>query len=87
MISAEGELVYRRVLLHPHVDEPPFTRSGGPARAEAATALIVRGHMSTGGYGQAMRGSPATGFAPAELPEDFARSVESEPPLPDGCPG
>lgn len=85
VISVDGELLYRRVLLHPHVSEQPFTRSGGPVRAEPATELIVRGHMSTGGYGPAMRGSVATGFAPADLPADFALSVELAPPLPDGC--
>ncbi len=69
------------------VSGEPFTRSGGPVQAEPATELIVRGHMSTGGYGPTMRGSPATGFAPADLPADFARSVESAPPLPEGCAG
>lgn len=87
----DGELLYRRVLLHPHVSEQPFTRSGGPVQAESGTELIVRGHMSTGGYGPAMRGSAATGFAPADLPADlpadFALSVESAPPLPEGCAG
>ena len=87
VISAEGELLYRRVLLHPHVGEQPFTRSGGPVQAEPATELIVRGHMSTGGYGPAMRGSAATGFEAADLPADFARSVESALPLPEGCAG
>ena len=83
----DGELLYRRVLLHPHVSEQPFTRSGGPVQAESGTELIVRGHMSTGGYGPAMRSSAATGFAPADLPADFALSVESAPPLPEGCAG
>ncbi len=85
VISAEGDLVYRRVLLHSHVNEQPFTRSGGPISAESATELIVRGHMSTGGYGPAMGGTPTTGFAPADLPTDFARSVELVSPLPLSC--
>ena len=87
VISAEGELVYRRVLLHSHVGEQPFTRSGGPVEAESATELIVREHMNTGGYGPGMRGTPASGFAPAEIPTDFARSVELAPPLPESCAG
>ena len=87
VISAEGDLVYRRVLLHSHVGEQPFTRSGGPIEAGPATELIVRGHMNGGGYGPGMRGTAEGGFGPADLPADFARSVELAPPLPQSCAG
>ncbi len=87
VISAQGDLVYRRVPLHSHLNEQPFTRSGGPIRVGPGTELTVRGHMSTGGYGPAMRGTPATEFTPVNLPIDFARSVESVPPLPESCAG
>ena len=32
VVTPTGALVYRRVLLHSHVDEQPFVRTGGPAK-------------------------------------------------------
>ena len=37
VVSPNGELLYRRVLLHSHVDEQPFTRSGGRYRLAPTT--------------------------------------------------
>ena len=86
VVSEEGELIYRRVLLHSHVDEQPFVRSGGPINIEADTVVWVRAHMNTGGYGgAAFRGSVGEGFAEAALDVAFAAELEGEPPLPDGC--
>jgi hypothetical protein len=83
--TPEGELVYRRILAHSHVDEQPFTRSGGPVEVDADTELVVRAHMSPGGYGdQVMRGSVNAGFESTELP-GFAPELEQAQPLPDGC--
>ena len=86
VLSEDGELLYRRVLLHSHVDEQPFSRSGGAVPVDADTTVVVRAHLNSGGYGgAALRGSAATGFVATDLPEGFAAAVESAPPLPDGC--
>ena len=53
VVSTDGKLLYRRVLLHSHVDEQPFTRSGGPVPIQPDTVVWVRAHMNTGGYGGA----------------------------------
>jgi hypothetical protein len=86
VIAEDGQLIYRRILLHSHVDEQPFVRSGGPVEIGEDTIVIVRAHMNPGGYGgKAMQGSPASGFTEVALSPDFAADVESQPPLPDGC--
>lgn len=87
VVTPEGELVYRRILAHSHVDEQPFTRSGGPVDVGADDTVIVRAHMSPGGYGgQAMRGSASAGFAvDATITASFAEDLEASEPLPSGC--
>jgi len=86
VLSPEGELLYRRVLLHSHGNEQPFTRSGGPVPITGDTTVIVRAHMHPGGYlGTAVQGSPAVGFSPVTLPTNFAEDLAGIPPLPDGC--
>ena len=86
VLTEDGELVYRRVLLHSHVGEQPFTRSGGPAAIQAGTVVWVRAHMNTGGYGgQALKGSVQTGFEPAELSTDYAADLAEQLPLPEDC--
>ena len=86
VISQEGELFYRRILLHSHVDEQPFTRSGGPVSIDSETIVLVRAHMHPTGYGGlAMKGSVAGGFEPIELSEDFALNLAEISPLPEGC--
>jgi pyruvate/2-oxoglutarate dehydrogenase complex dihydrolipoamide acyltransferase (E2) component len=86
VVSEDGKLLYRRVLLHSHVDEQPFTRSGGPVPIKADTVVWVRAHMNTSGYGgAALKGSVKGGFAKAEPPANFAASLAKQPPLPEGC--
>jgi hypothetical protein len=87
VLTPEGELLYRRVLLHSHVDEQPFTRQGNPFPVQSQQTVIVRAHMSNLGYGgAAMRGTVESGFEPApDIQEDFAPEVETQAPLPLFC--
>jgi hypothetical protein len=86
VISLEGELIYRRVLLHSHVAEQPFSRSGGPAVIDAGDEVIVRVHMNTSGYSElAMRGSAEQGFETVELEPGFAPELSEIEPLPGDC--
>lgn len=86
IVSQDGKLIYRRILLHSHVDEQPFTRSGGPVSIEADTIVLVRAHMHPGGYGgTALKGSLEQGFEQVELSADFAADLVETLPLPEGC--
>jgi hypothetical protein len=86
IVSQDGKLIYRRILLHSHVDEQPFTRSGGPVPIEADTIVLVRAHMHPGGYGgTALKGSLEQGFEQVELSADFAADLVETLPLPEGC--
>jgi hypothetical protein len=86
VITPDGELLYRRVLAHSHVNEQPFERSGGPVEIAPDQSVIVRAHLHPSGYGpQAMQGSPATGFAPITLADDFAVELAAAEPQPDSC--
>jgi hypothetical protein len=86
VLSEDGQLLYRRVLLHSHVNEQPFTRSGGPVPISSNKTVYVRAHMNTSGYGgSAVKGTVESGFQPVELDANFAAEVESQQPLPEGC--
>ena len=86
VLSEDGKLLARRVLLHSHVDEQPFTRSSGPVPIQPATVVWVRAHMNTGGYGgTAYKGSVQTGFVQATPAPGFAAQLATQAPLPAAC--
>ena len=87
VVSEDGKLLHRRVLMHSHPDEQPFTRPDGPIALAADRTVVVRAHFHPTGYGgAAMRGSVAKGFAPwPEAPAGFAAGLEREEPLPKEC--
>lgn len=86
VVSTDGRLIYRRVLLHSHVDEQPFTRLGGPVIVRPDEEVIVRAHMNDTGYGgRNLRGSVAGGFTVWESGAGFAAAVEKQRPQPSGC--
>ncbi len=87
VLTAEGGLVYRRILNHSHPDEQPFARSGEPIEVGDGDRLVVRGHMNEAGYGGvAYSGSVADGFAAdASITAAFAAEVESHEPQVEDC--
>ena len=79
-------LLYRRILLHSHVDEQPFPRSGGPVDIMEDEVIYIRAHMNTTGYGgQVMMGTARDGFKIAEVEAGFGSGLERVPPQPEDC--
>ena len=86
VLDEDGALLYRRILGHSHVDEQPFTRSGGPVEIAADQVVFVRAYMHPSGYGgTAFTGTVAGGFQAAEALPTIDPAVESAAPQPDGC--
>lgn len=86
VVSEDGELIYRRVVLHSHVGEQPFERAGSPVPVAADQVVYVRAHLHPKGYGGiAFKGSARAGFVPVDLPADFAAGLADVKPLPQGC--
>lgn len=89
VISVDGNsLIYRRILAHSHVDEQPFTRSGGKVAIMANTEVIIRAHMHPAGYGEgkiALKGSVTNGFTSLDVTADFGADLEEVEPQPSGC--
>jgi len=86
VLDTNGKLIYRRILAHSHVDEQPFTRSGGSISISVNEEVYVRAHMNNTSYGlKAMKGSVSKGFEAVDLPVDFAKELENQEPLPNGC--
>lgn len=86
VVSPEGQLIFRRILMHSHVGEQPFYRSGNPIRIDAEQPVWIRAHMNNTGFGgKAYYGSVKEGFMEKEIPEDFALELANEKPLPKDC--
>lgn len=86
VVAADGQLLYRRVLLHSHVTEQPFTRTGGPVPISATDRVWIRAHMNVDGYGgQAFSGTVTEGFVEATWPDGLGAGLEGLAPLPQGC--
>lgn len=86
VIDLDGNLLYRRVLAHSHVNEQPFTRSGGSVGVSENTEVYVRAHMNTTSYGNMVfKGSVANGFTASNLDSEFAKGLEEVASLPTGC--
>lgn len=86
VIDLDGNLLYRRILGHSHVNEQPFTRSGGSVNISENTEVYIRAHMNTTSYGSIVfKGSVASGFTSENLDAEFAKDLEEVAPLPTGC--
>ena len=86
VIDLDGNLIYRRILGHSHVEEQPFTRSGGPVSISKDMKVYIRAHMNTTSYGNVVfSGSVADGFSSTTLDVEFAKELEETAPLPSGC--
>lgn len=86
VISADSVLLYRRVLAHSHVDEQPFTRSGGPVNINENDRVFIRAHMNDLGYGSKIfSGTVFQGFTSDSLRADYALGLSSQAPLPSSC--
>lgn len=56
VVDAQGRRLGYRKLLHPHVNEQPFTRSlGGVEIPEDVSTVFVRPHCNTTGWGTAQQ--------------------------------
>ena len=86
VLASDETLIYRRLLTHSHVNEQPFTRSGGPVNVSSDEEIIVRAHMNNLGYGtQVFKGSIEQGFTNALVDSSLATELEDTQPLPDSC--
>ncbi len=86
VFNEEGELLYRRILSHSHVNEQPFTRSGGPVNIAKDTRVYIRAHMNNLGYGSILQaGTVEDGFDRELLRPDENAALETTAPLPKDC--
>lgn len=87
VITENGQLIYRRILTHSHVNEQPFVRSGGSVKINKDQVVIIRLHMNNSGFGiNAFKGSVQSGFQSYQTDVNFANNLANENPLPGPCP-
>lgn len=86
VLSEEGELLYRRILVHSHPNTQPFTRSGGNVKILESDIVYIRAHMNKLGYvGDVFKGSVKEGFFKSTSLPSFSKALEKQQPLPRGC--
>ncbi|NOQ76263.1 MAG: hypothetical protein GQ475_00445 [Methylococcaceae bacterium] len=85
-VSEDGQLLYRRILRHPHSNEQPFNRGGSTDTIKKETIFYVRAHIHPYGYSnKGMKGSVKSGFKPVIIPEGFAAALASSTDIPGPC--
>lgn len=82
----DSTLIYRRILGHSHVNEQPFTRSGGPVNVGPDEFIYVRAHMNNLGYGtQVFSGNVRDGLVLDSINVNYASGLAMVAPLPTDC--
>ncbi len=86
VLNKKGELIYRRILIHSHPDQQPFSRSGGYVKVQKDETLYIRAHMKPIGYvGNLFKGSVESGFTQTQEIVKFNEKIETQDPLPEEC--
>ena len=86
VFNSDGILIYRRILGHSHVNEQPFTRSGGIVDVGPDDFIYVRAHMNNLGYGSLVfSGTLRNDLQPDTLDTNFAMDLATMAPLPGDC--
>ena len=86
VFTPDSTLIYRRILAHSHVNEQPFTRSGGTVKISASQQIYVRAHMNNLGYGSLVfSGTVVEGLSPDTIAVNFAQGLRNVEPLPTNC--
>jgi hypothetical protein len=86
ILNDKGVLLYRRILFHSHVQDTPFTRSGGALDISSKDTLYIRAHMSTSGYsGIVYTGSIKEGFHPLKTSKKFDENIANLAPYSNEC--
>ena len=61
VMTMDGKLLKSRVLYHPHVDEQPFTRSGGPIPVRSHLTVACKHHLAGDPQPDRLPGQPLVG--------------------------
>ncbi len=86
IFDQDGNLIYRRILAHSHVDEQPFTRAGNAVKVGKDQFVYIRAHMNSFGYGSfSFSGTPSKGFQAELIGLDFFPELENVEPQPKDC--
>jgi len=87
VLDVNKELIYRRILGHPHVNEQPIVRYGeNYIDIQSDDVLYIRAHMNNKGYvGDVFKGSVDSGFSVVSTVPTFDAAIELEDPQPPEC--
>ena len=86
VLDEDGNLLYRRILIHSHPTDQPFRRGGGSVKITPSQTIYIRGHMNGSGYtGDLFKGSISKGFYKSSDRVKNSAQTETSSPQPEGC--